>query len=154
MVKKFEEFIVDSYQDFGVQDEMESWMLFEMSKVGEFKGKKYNFTIFVNTDDPGNTPHFHIIDSSSYRNKKSGPWEFHTCLEIRNPKYFHHKSIRKEDRITNEFAEKLIKFLSSDKKANFTYWQYILTLWNDNNSKQIVDEDNTPIPDYTKVNDD
>lgn len=95
------------------QDEMEYWQLYEMSKVGELS----KYTIFINSDDPGNIPHFHIIDSASYKNKKTGPLEFHTCIEIGNPKYFHHKSERKEDKINKSFAKQLISFLSSKRKV-------------------------------------
>ena len=151
-IKKFEEFLETqkniASSEITFQDEMEYWQLYEMSKVGEIS----NYTIFINSDDPGNIPHFHIIDSASYKNKKSGPWEFHTCLEIGNPKYFHHKSERKEDKINKSFAKQLISFLSSKKKGDLTNWDYVITLWNDNNSQMNVDED-TPIPDYTKIND-
>ena len=117
-----------------------------MSKVGELS----RYTIFINSNEPVNIPHFHIIDSTSYKNIKS--CEFHTCLEIGNPKYFHHKNERKEDKINKSFAKQLISFLSSKKKGDLTNWDYVITLWNDNNSQMNVDED-TPIPDYTKIND-
>lgn len=121
------------------------WQLYEMSKVGIIG----QYTIFINSDDPGMIPHFHIIDTASYKNKKTGPWKFHTCLEIKDAKYFHHKSKHKEDKINKRFAQELINFLSAKKQnSNDTNWTYLINLWNDNNSPVNVDI-NTSIPDYT-----
>lgn len=40
--------------------------------------------IHMRTNDPENIPHFHIWDRESDGEK------FHTCIEIKSSKYFHH----------------------------------------------------------------
>ena len=124
------------------------WQLFEKSRVGDV-GK---YTVYINSDDSGLMPHFHIIDSASYNNKKDDPWEFHTCLEILRTKYFRHKSKQKDDIINTAMAAELIAFLSAPKtNSRDTNWQYLINLWNDNNTNVGVSPD-MPIPDYTRVN--
>ena len=59
--------------------------LTEMARIG-FTDDMYE--IYINTDDPGNIPHFHY--------RKANKWsEFHTCIKIASAEYFHHTG--KED---------------------------------------------------------
>lgn len=66
---------------------------------------------------------------------------------IESPKYFHHTG--KEDILNNRLKKDLIKFLNDKSKNNrfSTNWEYLVSMWNDNNSKRYVPED-IPIPNY------
>ena len=118
----------------------------ETTKVGEFG----DYTVFIVSDDTGTVPHFHIMDSISFKNKDQGEWLFHTCLEIRNPKYFSHNDIIAKDKIDEDLDDELTTFLKSEKLDNITYWRYLLILWNDNNSSKPVDYE-IPVPDYASM---
>ena len=106
--------------------------------------EKGNYLIYVNTDDSGNLPHFHCVDASTRGN------EFHTCIRIDTAEYFIHEG--KENKITNIRERKALdKFLRepfSKPKFNGTNWEYIVMIWNMNNSNADVDED-LEQPDYT-----
>lgn len=56
------------------QDELEHGLLCEMARVGYF-GDKYE--VYINTNDPGNEPHFHVRDI------KTQGEDFHTCVKIK-----------------------------------------------------------------------
>ena len=114
--------------------------LMEMARVGFFD----EYEIYIHTDDPGNIPHFHIWDAETKGNK------YHTCIRIDKPEYFHHTG--KEDTLNSKDKKDLVKFLNSkpkNKRYN-TNWEYLVSMWNDNNSKINVDED-IEMPDYTKL---
>ena len=110
----------------------------EMAQIGTFS----KYTIIVWTNDPGNIPHFHIVDSSTRGEK------FHTCLKIETPEYFHHSG--KEDVLNNKERKELLKFLNSKDKWGEQNWVVLLKEWERNNSKTSIDI-NLPIPDYTKL---
>lgn len=114
--------------------------LMEMARVGFFD----EYEIYIHTDDPGNIPHFHIWDAETKGNK------YHTCIKIEVPEYFHHTG--KEDILNHKDKKDLMNFLNSKpKNKRFkTNWEYLVSMWNDNNSKIQVDEDKS-IPDYTKL---
>ena len=114
--------------------------LWEMARVGFFD----EYEIYIHTDDPGNIPHFHIWDAETRGNK------YHTCIRIDKPKYFHHTG--KEDILNSRDKRDLIEFLNSKprNKRYDTNWEYLVSMWNDNNSKINVAED-IEMPDYTKL---
>lgn len=114
--------------------------LFEMARVGFFD----EYEIYIHTDDPGKIPHFHLWDAGTKGNK------FHTCIRIDKSEYFHHTG--KEDVLNTNDKKDLCKFLS-DKPKNKryeTYWEYLVSMWNDNNSDVEIPEDQS-MPDYTKL---
>ena len=124
-----------------VQEQHENELLLEMARVGFFS----DFEVWIRTDDPGNIPHFHVWD----KNSKGGL--FHTCVKILSPEYFHHTG--KEDIFNSHQKDELMDFLKDKpKKSKWhpTNWDFILTLWNANNSKTEVPED-LEIPDYTQL---
>lgn len=124
-----------------VQEMYETELLNEMARVGFFS----DFEVWIRTDDPGNIPHFHVWD----KNSKGGL--FHTCVKIESPEYFHHNG--KEDVFNSKQKKELTEFLNekpAKSRWHPTNWDFILTLWNANNSKVEVPED-LPIPDYTKL---
>ena len=61
-------------------------MLLEMARVGDMDSK---LAIYIRSNDPGNIPHFHIVDQVTMGDK------FHTCIKIETAEYFHHTG--KED---------------------------------------------------------
>lgn len=112
--------------------------LMEMARIGYTDD---GFEVYVNTDDGGNTPHFH------YRIK--GSWEFHTCIRLDKPEYFHHDG--KEDILNSKQRKNLIKFLNKfDNEEGKTNWQILIAEWNRNNSNMKVSRD-TPMPDYIQL---
>lgn len=116
-------------------------MLLEMARVG-FIDDEYE--VYIHTDDPGNVPHFHIWDAETRGQK------FHTCIRIESPEYFHHTG--KEDYLNSSMRKELVRFFK-DKSKNKRFssnWEYLVSMWNDNNSKINVPEDIT-MPDYTKL---
>lgn len=110
----------------------------EMAQIGTFS----KYTIIVWTNDPGNIPHFHIVDSSTRGEK------FHTCLKIESPEYFHHSG--KEDILNNKERKELLKFLNSKDKWGEQNWIVLLKEWDRNNSNSYIDI-NQVIPDYLKL---
>ena len=115
-------------------------LLQEMARIGYLDG----YEIYIDTDDSGNIPHFHIWDRSSKGEK------FHTCIQIKEPEYFHHTG--KEDTLNSKQKKDLYNLLQLPyrKNINITLWQHLIMSWNDNNSNILVDE-NQEMPDYTKL---
>ena len=118
----------------------------EMSvRVGVITPK--NYLVYVNTDDSGNIPHFHVVD-----NNTTGD-EFHTCIMIEESRYFTHNS--KVDKLTRGKDRKnLDKFLRqkfSNSKFNGTNWEYIVMIWNMNNSNVVIED--IKQPDYSTIED-
>lgn len=106
------------------------------------------YLIVVNTDDSGHIPHFHIIDENT-RGK-----EFDCCVMIEKSKYFFHG--KHKDKLTSVRDRKdLDGFLRQPyhkSKFNGTNWEYIVFIWNENNSFQNVDED-LEQPNYIDIED-
>ena len=109
----------------------------EMATIGMLTPK---LRILVYTNDPGNIPHFHIVDSDT-----NGHF-FNCCIEIKNNRYFKHGA--KTDTLNNRDRKGLVGFLNSiDKDFGIPYWRVLLIEWNRNNSNVQVDKDQ-PMPDY------
>lgn len=114
----------------------------EMARVGNMNNE---LEVWVRTDDGGNLPHFHIWDKNSQGGK------FHTCVQIKQPAYFHHTC--KEGVLNTSQRKELVEFLKSkptSTKKFSSFWEAILTMWNLNNSAMMVDEEQ-PMPDYTTI---
>lgn len=132
-------------------DKLEKATLKELTKLQEMAVRvgiieKGDYLIYVNTDDSGNIPHFHCVDNNT------GGQKFNTCIRIDKPEYFLHGY--KIDTITNGRERKALDtFLRqpfSKPKFNGTNWEYIVMIWNMNNSSVEVDE-TMEQPDYTKL---
>ena len=117
-----------------------------MARVG-YLGDSEAYEVYVNTNDGGNIPHFHL------RNSKD--WDkFHSCIKIMSAEYFEHQG--KEHKLNASLLKDLCKFLSSpvqsekyrDKFEN--NWQLICFLWELNNSNMMI-PDGTEMPDYSKL---
>ena len=121
---------------FDLQDEKQ---IMEMASIGDIDSK---LTIIIRMNDPGNIPHFHIVDKTTLGSK------FHTCIKIETAEYFHHTG--KEDTLNTKQRKLLVNYLSSKNRRGDLNWEYLVTTWNYNNSSVLVDE-NIPMPDYTKL---
>ena len=124
-------------------DENKRKDLMEMARVGFVSGLE----IYVNTDDAGNIPHFHIRDSVD--------WEkFHTCVQIEKAEYFIHGN--KNDLLNHKQKVALNTFMNqapslskyADRFKN--NWELVCFLWDINNSEMIISDD-VKQPDYSKL---
>jgi hypothetical protein len=137
-IKNFNEFVNDEILIEKTPKKEWDDMLLEMAQIGTFN----KYTIIVWTNDSGNIPHFHIVDSST-RGKK-----FHTCIKIEKAEYFHHSG--KEDVLNQKERKELMKFLNSNDKWGEQIWVVLLKEWERNNSNISIDINQT-IPDYTNI---
>jgi hypothetical protein len=119
--------------------------------VGSFWTSPYGGELYVDTDDSGKTPHFHIRNYQSGTSKNYG---FLTGIEFRKSAYFHQQSV--EDVLNDKEKEALIELLNSVvdrpkfKEAGITMWDMCRLLWDWNNSGNELPEE-LEMPDYTKL---
>lgn len=140
-MKTLKDHIENVVEDIPRNDER---LMLEMAQIGKFDKNK--LTIYVRSDDAGNIPHFHIVDTPTLGAR------FHTCVEIKRNRYFHHTG--KEDDLSLKQRKMLNMFLKEPhRNKSFSNWSWLLQLWNDgNNSKMEVDELQDQ-PDYTTIED-
>lgn len=119
--------------------ELNERFFFEMAQIG---GIDNNLIAYVRSNDPGNIPHFHIVDKSTLGTK------FHTCVKIESPEYFHHTG--KEGVLNSKQRKSLVNFLNSLTPLEISHWEFLLLTWNTNNSNKKLRMD-LPMPDYTKL---
>ena len=114
-----------------------------MARVG-YSG---NLEVYVNTNDSGNIPHFHLRDKDD--------WEkFRSCIQIIRPEYYVHEGM--EDVLNSKQRKDLVNFMSdnvsikkyADKFDN--NWQLVCFLWDLNNSDFEIPDDAT-MPDYNNL---
>ena len=119
-------------------------LLREMAKIGSIDtqiGKTGNYEIWIYTNDPGNKPHFHIV------NEQTG---FSSCIEICDAGYFMHQG--KEDVLNPELKRSLMYFLGSKRKRGGTYWEFLCMSWDSNNSnRELPDDIYDNMPDYMNL---
>lgn len=123
------------------EEYLKEQLLNEMARIGSMG----DLLIYIRTNDPGNYPHFHIIDENALGRK------FHCCVRIDCAKYFIHTG--KEDTLNSSRRKELIKFLTSpsEDEPQKTNWQVVLVEWNRNNSKRKISMD-LPMPNYKELN--
>lgn len=128
---------------------VDNYQIDEMARVGFLtKTTPCPYEIYVMTDDPGKIPHFHIRD---YKKKGKSGSQFHTCIDLTQPRYFHHSG--KQDNLTRKQLKELVEFLMSKyKDRNETNWQHIIDAWNANNF-DVELSINYKIPNYTDIED-
>lgn len=110
-----------------------------MAAIGDIDNK---LTIIIRMNEPGNIPHFHIVDKTTLGSK------FHTCIKIESAEYFHHTG--KEATLNSKQRKQLVSYLSGTIRNNLTAWEYLVTTWNLNNSSMKI-ADTQSMPDYTKL---
>lgn len=120
---------------------MEEHRLDEMARVGFVD----DFEVIVYTDDPGNIPHVHIIDTATRGEK------FSSCVKLEVAEYFPHGG-KYKDKFNAKERKAFDKFMRSKPRNNryATNYEYACAMWNDNNSKRNVDETREQL-DYTKL---
>lgn len=128
--------IIPLFEEFITAKDNES---LETARVGEIDD---NYEIYVNTNDIGNIPHFHLRDKGTMGN------EFHTCIEIQRNHYFHHNA--KEDFLTIKMRKNLMKFLESNDEYGETNWIVLIKEWNRNNPNAKVNI-STQMPNYNII---
>lgn len=123
--------------------------IYGMSRAGKISADGDTFEIYVNTDDAGKIPHFHLRCINEWN-------KFHSCIRVESAKYFLHGS--KDDKLNSKQRKELQKFMLEPSTAKLydengnriNNWQYICILWNDNNSDVMISEDAIQ-PDYTQL---
>ena len=125
-----------------LKENEEKQVIEEMARLGYIDGKKFEIIVF--TDDPGNKPHFHVRDAATKGST------FHSCVEIRNARYFKH--FGKTDILNGKMKKKLVDFFnaSSEDFEDMNNWKVLLRMWNSNNSSMKVPP-NQEMPDYMKL---
>lgn len=119
--------------------ELNERFFFEMAQIG---GIDNNLIAYVRSNDPGNIPHFHIVDKTTLGSK------FHTCVKIESPEYFHHTG--KEDTLNSKQRKSLVNFLNSLTPLEISHWKFLLLTWNTNNSNKKLSMD-LPMPNYLEL---
>ena len=128
---------LDTYLELPINQEER--YLMEMANIGSIDNK---LVAIIRMNDPGNIPHFHIVDKATLGRN------FHTCIKIETPEYFHHEG--KEDVLNSKQRKNLDDFLKNKNELGVTNWKYLVTTWNINNSNKNVDKDILQ-PDYMKL---
>ena len=137
-IKNFNEFV--NSKTLNEKTPTKEWddMLLEMAQIGTFN----KYTIIVWTNDSGNIPHFHIVDSSTRGE------EFHTCIKIEKPEYFHHTG--KVDVLNSKERKSLVDFLKNPIDEDISNWEFLIMTWNSNNLNKKLSK-KIPMPDYTNI---
>ena len=138
-IKNFNEFV--NSKTLNEKTPTKEWddMLLEMAQIGNINK---TLVIYVLSNDPGNIPHFHIVDKTTLGNK------FHTCIKIETSEYFHHTG--NEDVLNSKERKQLLDFLNYSNELGVSNWRYLLLSWNTNNSTKKVNM-NIQMPDYTNI---
>lgn len=104
--------------------------------------QKVDYKIIVWTDDPGQIPHFHVVDANT-RGRK-----FDSCVRLDCAAYFKHGS--HDDKLNSGDRKAVVKFLnliSPKDPCRRTNWQRVVFEWNRNNSTNSIPEDQV-MPNY------
>jgi hypothetical protein len=138
-IKNFNEFV--NSKTLNEKTPKQEWddMLLEMAQIGNINK---TLVIYVRSIDPGNIPHFHIVDKTTLGDK------FHTCIKIETSEYFHNTG--KVDVLNSKERKQLLDFLNNSNELGVSNWKYLLLSWNTNNSTKKVNI-NIQIPDYTNI---
>ena len=119
--------------------------IYGMARVG-FSG---DLEVYVNTNDGGKIPHFHLRNSVDWK-------KFHTCIQITSAEYFLHEG--KEDVLNSSQRKDLDEFMRSKvtlKKYKDKFdnnWELVCFLWDMNNSDVMIPDD-AEQPNYLELDD-
>ena len=125
-------------------DNLFSDEIYEMAKVCEIEPK---VEVFVNTNDNGNIPHFHV-----WKKIRGRLHEWEVCVRYDSAEYFSHK--KHPGTMPSDMTKKLnevLKKKNPNSRHGDTYWQTAVEMWNQNNERKPLDWD-LEQPDYTKLN--
>ena len=105
------------------------------------KPKKHGLIIAVGADEQTH-PHFHVFKNENDKKK----WEDGACLFFTGNKYYDHGKNR--ETLDKDELNAVIKNLRSmHKNGKLTNWEYLVSLWNDNNYRYEIDY-NIKMPEY------
>lgn len=114
-----------------------------MSRIGFFPNETKEFEVYVNTDDDGKIPHFHVGDAND--------WDRFDCsIRYDSPEYYPHEGSR--SKLNTKQIKALIAFLNEQSRyyKGYSIWQLAIYSWNSNNSGiQLLDD--LEMPDYRKL---
>ena len=103
--------------------------------------------VYVNTNDAGNIPHFHLRNSVNWD-------KFHSCIRIDKAEYFLHEG--KEDKLNSSQRKELQDFMKSKVSINKyadkfkNNWELVCFLWDINNSDISIPEE-LEMPNYLEL---
>ena len=97
----------------------------EMGSIGQFDAS-HLFTVYIHPDE-GMTPHFHVFDKEGKDKKKSTDPGRHTCVEIRQNKYFKHGAYADSlDGKTRKALDRFMRGIRIRPKYSTDIWGYEL----------------------------
>lgn len=119
---------------------LQEQLLLEMAKIGNIN----DLVLYVRTNDPGNYPHFHMVDEATLGQ------QFYCCVRIDCAQYFKHTG--KEGGLNSKRRKELVEFLQSpsEDEPEKTNWKVVLVEWNRNNSTKKVPLD-LQMPNYKEL---
>ena len=134
-------------------------LILEESVLGSFS----RFYCYVNSNDDGSIPHFHVQDGNPKNrnnNQNSDRNHFHCCIQITKNNYFIHpgknsifnsKERKDLDKFLNSKITSIPKELKYTRYHPTTNWEALRDLWNVGNRNQFVPL-SVKKPDYTTIN--
>ena len=129
-------------------------ILYKMASIGYFTNFKKNgkqespkLKVFVCGNEDFVIPYMHIWDDE-IKGKK-----IHACIRLDKIGYFRHTG--KEDILTPKQKKYLVAFLKEESKNKRykTNWEYVLSMWNDNNTDKPQVDETSEVLDYTQLKD-
>lgn len=125
----------------------QSHLFTEMAHV---KGGFNSIKLGVFEDETGNIPHFHFY--KGLKPEGGIPKNARTsggCICFTTPNYFVHA--KHDEKMDKKEIKGLIEFLNKKHESiiDITNWEYMITLWNDNNPLRKQIPINLKIPEYT-----
>ena len=110
-------------------------------RISKDKTGKCNLIIAVG-DGERTVPHFHVFRSEEDLHK----WRNGACLFFTKNRYYDHSG--NTETLTKKELEQVVARLKEiHPKLKVLNWEYLVSLWNDNNDRYEIPDD-TPMPDY------
>lgn len=119
-----------------------------MARIGWIPaGSKNSIEVYVNTDDPGKKPHFHVRKYGKHHH-----FEWETCILFNSANYFLHGKyhIKFPKSSYSQELDEMLRTIDRESRNHLTFWQEAIDEWNRNNSDVKVDP-NMSQPDYSKL---
>lgn len=121
--------------------------IYGMARIGWVPyGSEKTVEVYVNTDDAGQIPHFHV---RKYGRRHRFDWE--VCVVYESCNYFTHGRYRGTipDRNIIKQLDTMLRQQNPIRPGR-TFWQTAIEDWNANNSERMLPY-NLVQPDYTKL---
>ncbi len=122
-----------------------------MARIGYFEVDVQKYEVYINTDDTGEYPHFHLNQADYGKG-------FHTCIRMDVARYYVHEgrcdimNEQRQDLLDDAQISGLISFLQSeDSYREVSVWISLLNTWNMNNDDKPI-KGRPSMSDYTALN--